>query len=45
MKKRIQLVICPKCSKAFPLEDIVAHVLTHSKKESGAGETKQPSGA
>ena len=42
--KGIHLVICPKCSKAFPLEDIVAHVLTHVKKEPALAEAK-PSGA
>lgn len=43
-RKDDQFVICPVCSLAFPIDDIVAHVLTHSKTQPGTTESK-PSGA
>jgi hypothetical protein len=39
-----QLVICPQCSRAIPLDEIVNHVLSHSKDASKAEDAK-PSGA
>jgi hypothetical protein len=32
MRKGKQLVICPSCGNAFPIETIVDHVSTHSVK-------------
>jgi hypothetical protein len=44
LKKGHQLVICPKCSEAFPIDDIVTHVLTHTKDQAKLVDQK-PSGA
>ncbi|MFI5422028.1 MAG: hypothetical protein ACHQ1H_13770 [Nitrososphaerales archaeon] len=43
MKK--QLVICPLCSRAFPMDEIVDHVLSHSKDAATKASDAKPSGA
>ncbi|MHB8566882.1 MAG: hypothetical protein ACYC9U_07275 [Nitrososphaerales archaeon] len=41
MKKFTHLVICPKCSLAFNIEDIMKHLDSHSAQ----AETPKPAGA
>ena len=44
MKK--QLVICPQCSRAFPMDEIINHVLSHSKDPmTKSSSDARPSGA